>query len=265
MFEVYHYKLEYVLMNWSDEFLAASKRRNRLEIWCQSLWHSSTYDQEHDLKRTSLNQNYFIFQQVKLFFLWTMTDLWKSVIESVSLSKSLSLNHSVCHSDLSIVWLNLIWSLIWSAVWTAAETAVRTVIWTITWSDVNVLFFVNVNVQDEEYSNMLQTASVADHDKVVELLLSKSVKINVQDEDYDNALYAASVKDHDKVVKLLFSKSVKINTWVFFLSDEWLTLIEQKMLLIYMSYECESVILRQMRCRQHWRSNCRSIRQIYQH
>jgi ankyrin repeat protein len=63
----------------------------------------------------------------------------------------------------------------------------------------------DVNAQDGEYGNALQTASLEGHDKIVEVLLAKGADVNVQGGLYGNALQAASSGGHDKIIEILLT------------------------------------------------------------
>ena len=70
---------------------------------------------------------------------------------------------------------------------------------------------VKINAPGEEYGNVLQAAASEGHDKVVELLLDVGADINAQGGYYGNALQAAAGKGHDKVVQILVKNGVNIN------------------------------------------------------
>lgn len=54
-------------------------------------------------------------------------------------------------------------------------------------------------------------ALAGDHDKIVEVLLSKGANVNAQGGRYSNALQAVSAAVHDKIVEVLLSKGANVN------------------------------------------------------
>ena len=70
---------------------------------------------------------------------------------------------------------------------------------------------VNVNVEEKHYDIALQTTSIDDHEKMIQILMNVEINVNVEEEKYDIALQTTSIHDHEKMIQILLNVDVDVD------------------------------------------------------